>query len=123
MEVIADYLRFLWRHTTAAIERAETRATANATRYVVMLTFPAIWKPDAVKKMKDAAELAGIMDERPLAEGTMLYTVEEPEAAALATYSDLSDTLHPVFKTGETFVVLDAGGGTCVREPALHILS
>jgi molecular chaperone DnaK (HSP70) len=95
-QVIADYLRFLWNHVTAAIEKSEMQAVVRVTPYVVVLTFPAIWKPDAVEKMKSAAKRAGILEPRGRAGKTVLHTVEEPEAAALATYADLSED-HPAF--------------------------
>jgi hypothetical protein len=114
VQVIADYLRFLWDNAIASIEKSEPSAVVNTTPYVVVLTFPALWKPDAVQKMRDAAAQAGIDGprRRTTVAPTTLYTVEEPEAAALATYADLREN-HLAFKVGEAFVVLDAGGGTC----------
>lgn len=103
-DVVADYLRFLWNHTTAAIEASETQAVVRATPYVVVLTFPAIWKPDAVQRMRDAAKKAGILEPRGRAGETELYTVEEPEAAALATYADLSEE-SPAFNVSRGSVI------------------
>jgi molecular chaperone DnaK (HSP70) len=121
-DVVADYLRFLWTHVLAAIERAKTKPVLNTTTFHVVLTFPAIWKADAMQKMRDAAQKAGILDRR-RAGPTVLDLVPEPEAAALATYADIINEIEHArdasyvegqFQPGETFVVLDAGGGTCV---------
>lgn len=100
--MIADYLKFLWTNAIASIEKAETRAIVKTTPYVVVLTFPALWKPDAVQKMREAAELAGITaarSQRTVAP-TALHVVEEPEAAALATYADMSWN-HAAFRVSQ----------------------
>ncbi|TID21337.1 actin-like ATPase domain-containing protein [Venturia nashicola] len=114
VQVIADYLRFLWNNTIAAIEKSETRAVVDSTPYVVVLTFPALWETEATQRMQDAARQAGILDprRRTTVAATTLHTVEEPEAAALATYADLREN-HAAFSVGQSFVVVDAGGGTC----------
>jgi hypothetical protein len=102
VQVIADYLRFLWNNTIAAIEKSETRAVVDSTPYVVVLTFPALWETDATQKMQDAAKQAGILDprRRTTVAATTLHTVEEPEAAALATYADLREN-HSAFSVSE----------------------
>jgi hypothetical protein len=93
VQVIADYLRFLWDNAIATIEKSETNAVVNSTPYVVVLTFPALWKPYAVQKMWDAAQQAGILAPRSRMSvtATVLHTVEEPEAAALAIYGDMRE--------------------------------
>lgn len=98
VQVIADYLRFLWNNTIAAIEKSETRAVVDSTPYVVVLTFPALWETEATQRMQDAAKQAGILDprRRTTVAATTLHTVEEPEAAALATYADLREN-HAAF--------------------------
>jgi molecular chaperone DnaK (HSP70) len=113
-EVIADYLRFLWEHVKGVIERSKTKLVADTTPFQVVLTVPAIWKADATQIMRNAAARAGILAVRASGLETVLHTVPEPEAAALATYADLAGP-GGMFQEGETFVVLDAGGGTCVR--------
>jgi hypothetical protein len=93
VQVIADYLKFLWDNAIATIEKSETNAVVNSTPYVVVLTFPALWKPYAVQKMRDAAQVAGILAtrSRTAVTPTVLHTVEEPEAAALAIYGDMRE--------------------------------
>jgi hypothetical protein len=112
-DVVADYLRFLWNHVKGVIERSKTKLVVDTTPFQVVLTVPAIWKADAIQKMRNAAAKAGILATRATGLETVLYTVPEPEAAALATYADLAGPCG-MFQEGETFVVLDAGGGTCV---------
>jgi hypothetical protein len=127
-DVVADYLRFLWIHVLAAIERAKTRPVLNTTAFHVVLTFPAIWQADAMQKMRVAVQKAGILDRR-RAGTTVFDLVPEPEAAALATYADILNEVEHArdgsyqegqFQSGETFVVLDAGGGTCVSELSIE---
>ncbi|QDS74369.1 hypothetical protein FKW77_004996 [Venturia effusa] len=114
VEVIADYLKFLWNNAIATIKRSETSALVDSTPCVVVLTFPLLWKPYAVQRMRDAAQRAGILAPRSRTSvaPTILHTVEEPEAAALAIYGDRRRD-RSAFGIGQTFVVLDAGGGTC----------
>jgi hypothetical protein len=89
VDVVTDYLRFLWTQTEAAIAKVHLQRVRNAP-YVVVLTVPAIWKPDAIQKMRDAAKGAGILAHREVGE-TVLHIVAEPEAAAFATHSDCAE--------------------------------
>jgi molecular chaperone DnaK (HSP70) len=113
-DVVADYLTFLWSHVISIIKRSKTQSVFNTTPFQVVLTVPAIWQANATQKMEDAAAKAGILDFRRPGLDTTLHTVPEPEAAALATYVDLGPC--GMFQEGQTFVVLDAGGGTCVSQ-------
>ncbi|KAI5466203.1 hypothetical protein BGZ63DRAFT_348373 [Mariannaea sp. PMI_226] len=80
-------------------------------QFHVVITLPAIWPFYAQQRMKKAAELSGILEERSCGKTTLRF-ISEPEAAALATIQDLSkrSTTH----AGDTIVVCDAGGGTVV---------
>jgi molecular chaperone DnaK (HSP70) len=107
IEVIGDYLKFLWDQVTAAIERSQTLEAVNGIPYTVVLTVPAIWNEEAIAKMKIAAKRAGILDRRRAGE-TDLQFIQEPEAAALATYADVGE--YQVFQPGQLFIVCDCGG-------------
>ncbi|KAI0198444.1 hypothetical protein F4808DRAFT_451975 [Astrocystis sublimbata] len=94
VEVIGDYLKVLWKHIIAEIQDEKGRSMINGTPYHVILS---------------AAERAGILEDR-IAGKTALDFISEPEAAALATLPELDN--RDDLKVGDTFVVMDAGGGT-----------
>ncbi|KAI0440363.1 hypothetical protein F4803DRAFT_527786 [Xylaria telfairii] len=107
VDMISDYLRALWGHTLQTIAKARGEAVLDALRFHIVLTVPAIWKGYARRDMKQAAQNAGMLDDR-LAGETRLSFVPEPEAAALST---LSEPGRKISK-GDVFLVCDAGGGT-----------
>ncbi|KAI0430723.1 hypothetical protein F5Y09DRAFT_307087 [Xylaria sp. FL1042] len=107
IDLISDYLRALWAHTLQTIAKARGQTVLDALRFHVVITVPAIWKGYARRDMKQAAQNAGILDDR-LAGDTRLTFAPEPEAAALST---LTEPGRKVSK-GDVFMVCDAGGGT-----------
>ncbi|OTA63748.1 actin-like ATPase domain-containing protein [Hypoxylon sp. EC38] len=109
VEVIADYLKHLWDHALENVRRSVGKRTLNKTPFQVVLTIPAIWKTYALARMRQAAKLAGILEERPCGP-TILSFITEPEAAALATFSDMRR--RPDVEVGDAFIVADCGGGT-----------
>jgi len=109
VEVVADYLRLLWKHVIKTIERERGSNSASRLPFRVVLTVPAIWPHNAQQRMREAASKAGILDPRTCGE-TTLRLVPEPEAAALASLSEFRD--REDVQVGEVFVVCDAGGGT-----------
>ncbi|KAF2420305.1 hypothetical protein EJ08DRAFT_598474, partial [Tothia fuscella] len=108
VDVVADFLRHLWIHTMFSIERALASETVERMSFQVVLTVPAIWDAKTVAKMVQAATQAGITLPRVAGE-TTLHVVSEPEAAALATFTDQKNRM---FEAGDCFVICDAGGGT-----------
>jgi molecular chaperone DnaK (HSP70) len=88
IEVIADYLRMLWGHTTKQITRALSEDIFNNSGLVISITLPAIWPDYAQARMREAVSLAGILDSREAGD-TVLRFISEPEAAALATIQDM----------------------------------
>ncbi|KAI0163950.1 hypothetical protein GGR57DRAFT_498034 [Xylariaceae sp. FL1272] len=109
VDLVGDYLKALWDHCINEIEDENGDYLIRATPIHVILTVPAIWKGYARQRMQEAATKAGILGHRP-AGNTTLSFISEPEAATLATLSELD--IRQDFSTGDTFVVLDAGGGT-----------
>lgn len=108
IEVVADYLRLLWNLTVQDIENDPGgKALVDGFPFKVVLTVPVIWSAAANDKMIRAADLAGITATRSAGE-TTLSLAPEPEAAALATLSDLEYNA----RVGDIFVICDAGGGT-----------
>lgn len=110
VDCIADYLKALWRHTIKSIRNARGQSVVSNLTFHVVITIPAIWKDYAREAMKEAAEKAGILQPRSSAGETILTFVPEPEAAGLASLSLRRRHL----KTGEVYVICDAGGGTVV---------
>jgi molecular chaperone DnaK (HSP70) len=101
-QAVADYLRNLWNHVLTSIEKDMGEIAVESTVFRVVLTVPAVWTTKAVKRMRQAAIDAGILDAR-LAGETKLHFVSEPEAAALATFDDLKAL--PNFKVARFFIL------------------
>jgi hypothetical protein len=100
VEAVADYLRLLWNHAISEIERAQGTSAVEGLPFKVVLTVPAIWDHKAQAKMRQAAEKAGILEDR-LCGKTTFELVSEPEAAALATLADLEH--RPDIKVAHVF--------------------
>ncbi len=109
IDLVAQYLHHLWQHALREIEmQIDQRALQNLP-FKVALTIPAIWPQYARNMMKEAARRAGILAPRDIADTTLIL-VEEPQAAALTTL--LEQREYPDMEVGETFMVVDCGGGT-----------
>ena len=87
IDVIGDYLRLLWNNAMEDIGKQLPRQSINGMPFRVIITVPASWPDYAERSMRRAAEKAGILAER-LSGETELHFVPEPEAAALASFSD-----------------------------------
>ncbi|KAL7936286.1 HSP70 family [Trichoderma chlorosporum] len=111
VEVISDYLRELWKHSIANIKRAIGPQLVDISKFKVVVTLPAIWPAYAQIRMEESIKKAGILDAR-TAGATILEFLSEPEAAALATISDMGAYSKTTMEVGDHFVVCDAGGGT-----------
>ena len=85
VDLIAEFLRNLWKH---ALKDIGKEMDIDALPLKVALTVPAIWPNYAREKMKEAARKAGILDPRGPIGKTTLILVEEPEAAAICTLFD-----------------------------------
>jgi molecular chaperone DnaK (HSP70) len=109
VDVAADYLRELWKHTSDEISRRVPALWENA-ELKITLTVPAIWDLSAQELTKKAAEMAGLLDRK----GTTLQLIGEPEAAALSVFQEMSAQKWQKLKPGDAFVVCDSGGGTVV---------
>ncbi|RYP90204.1 hypothetical protein DL770_003667 [Monosporascus sp. CRB-9-2] len=102
--------RWLSTHARNTIEKAKGPSLIKAAPIHVVLTVPAIYQDYGRERMRRAAELAGILDKRPLCDDTTLSFVTEPESAVIATLPELDyrGDLEP----NDTFVLCDCGGGT-----------
>ena len=88
IQVIADYLRLLWKHAVDDIVRDRGSSAFRGSLLKVWITVPAIWTETARNRMREAARMAGILDYR-TAGKTTLDLVAEPEAAAIAVLNDM----------------------------------
>ena len=90
VDVTADYLRCLWKHTMEAlknISNRDTRLVIDMVPFKVVLTVPASWDHAAQDLTRRAATKAGITARRH-GKKTTLDMISEPEAAALAFFSN-----------------------------------
>jgi hypothetical protein len=97
VDVILDYLRFLWRHI---LERLRIRLTAPALAnmaFKIVLTVLAIWDHNSQQQMITAATRAGMLDHR-LCGKTEINLLAEPEAVALATNFRFRENANPGIK-------------------------
>lgn len=108
-ELIADYLRELWKYTIEQINKSRGESVVDALTFHVAITIPAIWKGYARQGMEAAAKQSGILESRAAGDTTLSFA-PEPEATALSTLSEAGR--KP--KEGDVFMICDAGGGTVV---------
>ena len=91
MDIISDYLRLLWNHALKQLASNLGKRQVDQIPFMVVVTVPAMWKGYARSRMRTAVTNAGILDERAAGPTTFNF-VSEPEAAALATLTDLQST-------------------------------
>ncbi|KAK6518323.1 hypothetical protein TWF506_005483 [Arthrobotrys conoides] len=116
INIATDYLRLLYDELMGKILRRRLPETLDITPIHFIFTVPAIWGHQAQQATKMAAKLAGFCSRKP----DTFSLVSEPEAAAMyvlkamhaANFSRVSTQAMPKLRTGDTFVVCDAGGGT-----------
>ncbi|MCJ1246533.1 hypothetical protein MMC30_003741 [Trapelia coarctata] len=107
-DVIADFLEHLFRHVKEQLIRHYGFSDACPVEFV--LCVPAMWTQKASRTMQSVMETAirrsGFGN---LQDGSVedLFIVSEPEAASAHVLADTNEV-----KLGETFVLIDAGGGT-----------
>ena len=100
-DLTRDYLKKLHDHIISVLKSKLGEAVLATIPVEYVLTVPAIWQDKAKDATRTAAKAAGF--------GDKIHMISEPEAAI--TYA--LDTMDVgIFKTGDTFVCCDAGGGT-----------
>ncbi|KAM3481293.1 hypothetical protein MY8738_004549 [Beauveria namnaoensis] len=113
IELVACFLRSLWKHCMENITRALGSGEVASCRFHIVMTVPAIWPHYVQARMKSAADLAGMLQERGTNSARRAPTLEflsEPEAAALAALAEMHP--RPDIKEDDIIIVCDAGGGT-----------
>ncbi|KAH8715883.1 Heat shock protein 12A [Beauveria bassiana] len=94
IELVACFLRSLWKHCMENITRALGSGEVASCRFHIVMTVPAIWPHYVQARMKSAADLAGMLQARGTNSARRAPTLEflsEPEAAALAALAEM----HP----------------------------
>jgi molecular chaperone DnaK (HSP70) len=107
--VCEDFLHEMYEYVSNKLRQQMTATTYDMTPMECWITLPAIWSDQAKSATIKAAKNAGF-GSRPLDE---VFTIAEPEAAAVATLSRYSamNTINAV-KPGEHVLICDCGGGT-----------
>ncbi|GAW13738.1 hypothetical protein ANO14919_031270 [Xylariales sp. No.14919] len=111
IQLVSEYLKILWDYSLEQIRNAKGESLIDNMPFHVVLSVPAIWTDYARGRMLEAATLAGISADRGQHVGRTTFSfISEPEAAAIATMPDLEG--REDLQVGDSFVVVDAGGGT-----------
>jgi len=84
--VCEDFLREVYDHIMAVLNQEMNEASMLVTKMEVWITLPAIWSDKAKAATLTAARNAGFGSR----EGDEIYTISEPEAAALAVIEELT---------------------------------
>lgn len=100
IDVVADFLRVLWKHTMEQLDLKLNSATVDNIELRIVLTVPANWDHKAQERTKRAAEKAGLTTKRPSSRigHPTLRLVTEPEAAALAAWTQAGLQWRPDLK-------------------------
>lgn len=101
--MVTDYLTALRKHAEQVLRYKLPAGALISTPLEFVITVPAVWSDAAQAKTRACAENAG------MGLGSALHIISEPEAAAMYAL----DAMDPHnIKIGDTFVLVDAGGGT-----------
>ena len=121
VDIVADYLKKLWRHSLKEIELKLTKQALDNMQLRVVITVPAQWDHAGEELTRQAAIQAGITTPR-FAGRTTLKLVSEPEAAALAAWKEAGLQLRP-----DLSVTIFPNPAKCFEltqhSPAIHLLS
>ncbi|KAF8449901.1 hypothetical protein BDZ91DRAFT_786934 [Kalaharituber pfeilii] len=120
VDAVTDYLRAVKAHTLEVLGHVFGSKFWENIDIEYHVTIPAVWSESAKALTLKAATDAGICSDKDI------VLITEPEAASLHCLTDLYSGL---LKAGDTFVVVDCGGGTVdlisyeiqQREPKLEV--
>ncbi|KAM0129318.1 hypothetical protein ACHAP3_007821 [Botrytis cinerea] len=107
--VCEDFLREVYIHVSNKLRQQMSDLTFENTPMECWVTLPAVWSEEAKDATLNAAKNAGFGN-RP---GDEIYTIAEPEAAAIATLKEFakSDAMNQI-TPNENILICDCGGGT-----------
>ncbi|KAG1146232.1 hypothetical protein G6F37_011918 [Rhizopus arrhizus] len=106
VEAISDYLRAFYDHVMVELKKGFAKNYSHH-QFRYCLTVPAMWSDKAKATMREAAIMAGLIQEDDHRDRLML--ISEPEAAAL--YCEKKCEQFNL-KHNDRFMICDAGGGT-----------
>ncbi|KAF9505320.1 hypothetical protein BS47DRAFT_558685 [Hydnum rufescens UP504] len=111
IDLVTDYLRWLWGGARQAILR-DHYTSEDLKCADIWISIPAIWNVASGELMREAAFNAGLVEHQGSSDYSggrdRLHIIAEPEAAAVhcALWN------NPYLKSDQVFMVCDAGGGT-----------
>ncbi|CAG8949948.1 hypothetical protein HYFRA_00004279 [Hymenoscyphus fraxineus] len=107
--VCEDFLREVYTHVSEKFRQEMSAVTFECTPMECWITLPAIWSDEGKDATLNAARKAGFGNRA----GDEVFTITEPEAAAIATLRALASTgsLNAI-KPNENILICDCGGGT-----------
>ncbi|CZR67409.1 related to hsp70 protein [Phialocephala subalpina] len=107
--VCEDFLHEVYVHVSGKLRLQMTDLTYESTPMECWITLPAIWSDEAKDSTLIAAKKAGFGNRC----GDEVFTIAEPEAAAIATLKKFSgpNALNAI-KANENILICDCGGGT-----------
>ncbi|KAF3929591.1 hypothetical protein ABW19_dt0208497 [Dactylella cylindrospora] len=110
IDVVADYLSGVYTHAIERLCQNYGKDFVDVTPIEFVLTVPAIWSDKARNLTKEAAKRAGFGSRK----DDRIRLVSEPEAAAIYTIKSTFDSTRNAntLQLGDSFVMVDAGGGT-----------
>ncbi|KAF8853277.1 Hsp70 family protein-like protein [Acephala macrosclerotiorum] len=107
--VCEDFLRELYIHTNRILRKEIDDYTVENTVVECWITLPAIWSEEAKHATLTAARNAGFAN----GPDDEIFTIAEPEAAAIATLTAYADPFaKDAIKVNEHILICDCGGGT-----------
>ena len=95
-ELASDYLRCLYKHLMAKLEKIVGRLMLKETPVHFWFTVPATWGDEATDATREAARSAGFQSRR----NDGLFIITEPEAAAMAILSNSVEKNKGLYKVG-----------------------
>ena len=104
-KLTTDYLKAFRNHAESMLLRTVLKPVLQRTPREYVITVPAVWTEKARDLTAKCAVDAGMGSE------DKLHIVSEPEAAAMYAISKFKEINTGVLKSGDTFVLCDAGGG------------
>ena len=102
-KMVTDFLTALRKHAEQILRYKLPASALLSTPLEFVITVPAVWSAAAQTKTRACAEKAG------MGLGSALHIISEPEAAALYALDAMDP--HDI-QVGDTFILVDAGGGT-----------
>ncbi|KAH8894353.1 actin-like ATPase domain-containing protein [Thozetella sp. PMI_491] len=109
-KLITDYLTLIRQHAENKIrasfelERITSEFLLRDFVWEYIITVPAMWPPSAQNITERCAKKAGMAPSR------SVKIIAEPEAAGIYALNEMCQDMN--LRTGDTFVICDAGGGT-----------